>query len=226
VEGVGEIIKSLKPKPAYLLILGLAIVVVVPAIARLEGFPLVAVVLGTVVLALVPILIDARSVTVPNAQERGEISKIKDHRGSLQSLFGSLLDDDVDTYIVYPSHPIVDLQDQDGHPIKWEFTEKEKRVTTIVGAHAIARLQALLQLGGKSRNIKHVTSADFQDEWWGSGLVLVGGPLSNKVTRIALEEFKCPFTSRTTWPTSRRWGMRRSGRRPARKISTTASSPA
>jgi hypothetical protein len=39
VQDVREIIKGVKPKPAYLLILGLAIVVVVPALARLDGGP-------------------------------------------------------------------------------------------------------------------------------------------------------------------------------------------
>jgi hypothetical protein len=39
----------------------------------------------------------------------------------------------------------------------------------------------------------HVTSAEFQDDWWTIELVLVGGPLSNKCTKVALEEFKCPF---------------------------------
>ena len=190
---VGEIVKGLKPKPAYLLILGLAIVVVVPALARLDGALLALVVIGTLLLALVPIWIDSRSVTVADAKEREEITKIKDIRQAIESVFGGLVDEDLDTYIVYPSHPIVELQDQDGRPITWEFTERERRVTTIVGAHAIARLQALLQLGGKSRRLWHVTSSEFQDDWWTAGLVLVGGPLSNACTKEALEEFKCPF---------------------------------
>jgi hypothetical protein len=46
--------QAVKPKPAYLLILGLAIVVVVPDLARLDGVLLVLVVLGTLLLALVP----------------------------------------------------------------------------------------------------------------------------------------------------------------------------
>jgi hypothetical protein len=193
VKNLPDIVKGLKVKPAYLLVLGLAIVVVVPALVRLEGALLVVVVLGTLLLALVPIWIDSRSVTVPDPGERGEITKIKDSREAIRSVFGDLVDESLDTYIVYPSHPIVELQDEDGNPITWKFTEREKRVTTIVGAHAIARLQALLQLGGKSKRLRHVTSAEFHDDWWGSGLVLVGGPLSNKVTKVALEEFECPF---------------------------------
>jgi hypothetical protein len=83
--------------------------------------------------------------------------------------------------------------DRQRERIPFPFTAPEKLVTTIRDAAGIARIHSLLQLGGKTENLRVLADNDLREEDWESNMILIGSPNSNTATGHVLRAYDSPI---------------------------------
>jgi hypothetical protein len=191
---LGQIAGSLSRQPAYLLTFGLVVALDVYAVASSPPWVSALVILGSLLLAGFAIWsVERRTIVAKSPAQAKRLAEFADLEEAVQNVFEGLVANDTATYFVYSSTLVDGFLNRERHPIPFPFRASEKLVTTIRDAAGIARIHSLLQLGGKTENLRVLPDIDLREEDWEANLILIGSPSSNDATGHVLRAYNSPL---------------------------------
>jgi len=190
---LAQIARGLSRQPAYLLTFGLVVALDVYAIASSPPWISSLVIVGSFVLAGFAIwFVERRTIVAKSPEQAKRLAEFADLEDAVHRVFESMVANETALYFVYSSIKVDNFLNKQRQKIPFDFKDSERLATTIRDAAGIARIHSLLQLGGKTENLRVLPDIDLREEDWEANLILIGSPNSNSATADALRAYNSP----------------------------------